>query len=159
MTYEQLVRAGDDPANWISYHGQYNAQRYSRLAQIDRSNVDRLELAWVRQLPVLGQVQTTPLVVDGIMYLTTPENEVYAVDAATGNVFWTYRHDLDDTLALCCSKQSRGVGMLGERLYLTTMDAHLIALDAATGTELWDRKIADHLAGYSMTAAPLVVKT
>ncbi|MXY16481.1 MAG: PQQ-dependent dehydrogenase, methanol/ethanol family [Acidobacteria bacterium] len=158
VTYEQIVRAGDDPANWITYHGQYHAQRYSRLAQIDRSNVGRLELAWVRQLPVLGQVQTTPLVKDGIMYLTTPENEVYALDAATGNVFWTYQHDLSDTLALCCSKQSRGVGMLGERLYLTTMDAHLIALDAATGTELWDRKIADHLAGYSMTAAPLVVK-
>ena len=126
--------------------------------EIDRSNVDRLELAWVRQLPVLGQVQTSPLVVDGIMYLTTPENEVYALDAATGNVFWSYQHDLSETLTLCCSKQSRGVGILGDRLYLTTMDAHLIALDAATGTELWDRKIADHLAGYSMTAAPLVVK-
>ena len=158
VTSEQLVRAGEDPANWITYSGQYHAQRFSRLVEIDRSNVDRLELAWVRQLPVLGQVQTSPLVVDGIMYLTTPENEVYALDAATGNVFWSYQHDLDETLTLCCSKQSRGVGILGDRLYLTTMDAHLIALDAATGTELWDRKIADHLAGYSMTAAPLVVK-
>ena len=158
VTSEQLQRAGDDPANWITYSGQYNSQRFSRLVEIDRSNVDRLELAWVRQLPVLGQVQTSPLVVDGIMYLTTPENEVYALDAATGNVFWSYQHDLSETLTLCCSKQSRGVGILGDRLYLTTMDAHLIALDAATGTELWDRKIADHLAGYSMTAAPLVVK-
>ena len=147
VTYERLVRAADDPANWVTYSGQYHGQRFSRLTQVDRSNVDRLELAWVRQLPVLGQVQTTPLVVDGIMYLTTPENEVYAVDAATGNVFWTYQHDLSDTLTLCCSKQSRGLGMLGDRLYMTTMDAHLIALDAATGTELWDQKIADHLAG------------
>ena len=158
VTSDQLARAGEDPANWITYSGQYNSQRFSRLVEIDRSNVDRLELAWVRQLPVLGQVQTSPLVVDGIMYLTTPENEVYALDAATGNVFWSYQHDLSETLALCCSKQSRGVGILGDRLYLTTMDAHLIALDSATGTELWDRKIADHLAGYSMTAAPLVVK-
>ena len=79
VTYEQLQRAGDDPANWITYSGQYHAQRFSRLAEIDRSNVDGLELAWVRQLPVLGQVQTSPLVVDGIMYLTTPENEVYAL--------------------------------------------------------------------------------
>ena len=91
------------------------------------------------------------------MYLTTPDNAVYALDAATGNVFWTYQHDVSETLALCCGKQSRGVAVRGDRLYLTTMDAHLIALDAATGTELWDRTIADHLAGYSMTAAPLVV--
>ena len=102
-------------------------------------------------------MQTTPLVVDGVMYLTTPENAVYALDAATGNVFWTYQHDVSETLALCCGKQSRGVAVRGDRLYLTTMDAHLIALDAPTGTELWDRTIADHLAGYSMTAAPLVV--
>ena len=158
VTYDHLVRAADDPGNWLMYSGQYHSQRFSRLDEIDRANVGRLELAWVRQLPTLGQVQTSPLVVDGIMYLTTPDNEVYALDAATGHVFWTYTHDLADTLTLCCSKQSRGVAMLGDRLYMTTLDARLVALDAATGTRLWDRQIADNLAGYSMTAAPLVVK-
>ena len=156
--YDQLVRASDDPGNWLMHSGQYHSQRFSSLEQINRANVDGLQLKWVRQLQTLGQVQTTPLVVNGVMYLTTPENEVYALDAETGNVFWTYRHDLSDTLTLCCSKQSRGVGILGDQLYLTTMDAHLIALDSATGTELWDRQIADHLDGYSMTAAPLIVK-
>ena len=158
VTYDRLVRADDEPGNWLMHSGQYHSQRFSRLDRIDRANVGRLGLAWVRQLPTLGQVQTSPLVVDGVMYLTTPENEVFALDAATGHVFWSYRHDLADTLTLCCGKQSRGVAMLGDRLYMTTMDAHLIALDAATGHEVWDRRIADHLAGYSMTAAPLVVK-
>ena len=158
VTYDHLVRAGEDAGNWLMYSGQYDSQRFSRLDEIDRTNVGRLELAWVRQLPTLGQVQTSPLVVDGIMYLTTPDNEVYALDAATGHVFWTYTHDLADTLTLCCSKQSRGVAMLGDRLYMTTLDARLVALDAATGAKLWDRQIADNLAGYSMTAAPLVVK-
>ena len=158
VTYDHLVRAGEDPGNWLMYSGQYHSQRFSRLDEIDRTNVGRLELAWVRQLPTLGQVQTSPLVVDGIMYLTTPDNEVYALDAATGHVFWTYTHDLADTLTLCCGKQSRGVAMLGDRLYMTTLDARLVALDAATGAKLWDRQIADNVAGYSMTAAPLVVK-
>ena len=158
VTYDRLVRAADDPGNWLMYSGQYDGQRFSRLDRISRDNVERLELAWVRQLPTLGQVQTSPLVVDGVMYLTTPDNEVYALDAATGHVFWTYRHDQSDTLTLCCGKQSRGVAMLGGRLYMTTLDARLIALDAATGAELWDRRIADNLAGYSMTAAPLVVR-
>ena len=157
VSSDRLVRADEDPGNWLMYSGQYHSQRFSRLDQITRDNVSELKLSWVRQLPTLGQVQTTPLVVDGVMYLTTPENAVYALDAATGNVFWTYRHDVSETLALCCGKQSRGVAVRGDRLYLTTMDAHLIALDAPTGTELWDRTIADHLAGYSMTAAPLVV--
>lgn len=157
VTPDELVNAGDNPENWVMHSGQYHSQRFSSLTQIDRENVDQLQLAWVRQLPTLGQVQTTPLVVDGVMYLTTPENEVYALDAATGNIFWSYQHDLSDTLTLCCSKQSRGVAISGDRLYMTTMDAHLIALDTATGAEVWDKTIADHLAGYSMTAAPLIV--
>ncbi len=157
VTPDELVNAGDNPGNWVMHSGQYHSQRFSSLTQIDRENVDQLQLAWVRQLPTLGQVQTTPLVVDGVMYLTTPENEVYALDAATGNIFWSYQHDLSDTLTLCCSKQSRGVAISGDRLYMTTMDAHLIALDTATGAEVWDKTIADHLAGYSMTAAPLIV--
>jgi len=157
VTPDELVNAGDNPENWVMHSGQYHSQRFSSLTQIDRENVDQLQLAWVRQLPTLGQVQTTPLVVEGVMYLTTPENEVYALDAATGNIFWSYQHDLSDTLTLCCSKQSRGVAISGDRLYMTTMDAHLIALDTATGAEVWDKTIADHLAGYSMTAAPLIV--
>ena len=157
VTSDMLVRADERPGDWMMYSGQYHSQRFSRLAQIDRSTVDGLELAWVRQLDTLGQVQTSPLVVDDVMYVTTPENEVLALDAATGQVFWSYVHPLEDVLTLCCGKQSRGVAMLGNTLYLATMDARLVALDAATGNVVWNTKVANPLDGYSLTAAPLVV--
>ncbi|MCH2254116.1 MAG: PQQ-dependent dehydrogenase, methanol/ethanol family [Vicinamibacterales bacterium] len=157
VTSDMLVRADERPGDWTMYSGQYHSQRFSRLAQIDRSTVGGLELAWVRQLDTLGQVQTSPLVVDDVMYVTTPENEVLALDAATGQVFWSYVHPLEDVLTLCCGKQSRGVAMLGNTLYLATMDARLVALDAATGNVVWNTKVANPLDGYSLTAAPLVV--
>ncbi len=157
VTNDMLVRADARPGDWTMYSGQYHNQRFSRLTEIDRSTVDGLELAWVRQLDTLGQVQTSPLVVDGVMYVTTPENEVLALDAATGQVFWSYLHPLEDVLTLCCGKQSRGVAMLGNTLYLATMDARLVALDAPTGNVVWNTKVANPLDGYSLTAAPLVV--
>ena len=136
VSYDRLTQAAQDPDNWLMHSGQYHSQRYSQLDAINRDTVSRLRLTWVHQLPTLGQVQTTPLVVDGVMYATTPDNEVYALDATTGKAFWSYQHDTADTLTLCCSKQNRGVAMLGDRLYLATLDARLIALGAATGHEV-----------------------
>jgi len=158
VTPDMLIHAEERPGDWMMYSGQYHSQRFSRLTQIDRSTVRGLQLAWVRQLNTLGQVQTSPLVVDGVMYVTTPENEVLALDAATGQVFWSYVHPLEDVLTLCCGKQSRGVAMLGNTLYLATMDARLVALDAATGHVVWNTEVANYLDGYSLTAAPLVVR-
>ena len=157
VTTDLLVNAADHPGNWMTYSGQYDSQRFSRLTDINRDTVGDLQLGWVRQLDTLGQVQTSPLVVDGVMYITTPENEVLALDAATGQVFWSYIHPLEEALTLCCGKQSRGLAILDDTLYLATMDAHLVALDAATGNVVWDTVVAPHLDGYSMTAAPLVV--
>ena len=157
VTSDMLVRAEEHPGDWTMYSGQYNSHRFSRLTQIDRGTVGGLQLAWVRQLETLGQEQTSPLVVDGVMYVTTPENEVLALDAETGQVFWSYVHPLEDVLTLCCGKQSRGVAMLDNTLYLATMDAHLVALDAASGNVRWNTEVANALDGYSMTAAPLVV--
>ena len=133
VTTDMLAAAADHPGNWMTYSGQYDGQRFSRLTDINRDTVGDLQLGWVRQLDTLGQVQTSPLVVDGVMYVTTPENEVLALDAATGQVFWSYIHPLEEALTLCCGKQSRGLAILGDTLYLATMDAHLVALDAATG--------------------------
>ncbi len=157
VTTDMLVGAAERPGDWVTYSGQYNSQRFSRLGQINQDTVGDLELAWVRQLNTLGQAQTSPLVVDGVMYVTTPENEVLALDAETGQVFWSYIHPLEDVLTLCCGKQSRGVAILGDTLFLATLDAHLVALDAATGNVVWNTVVASHLDGYSMTAAPLVV--
>ena len=157
VTSERLLNASEEPENWLMYSGQYNSQRYSRLTAIDKSNVDHLEVKWVKQLETLADVETTPLVVDGVLYLTQSPSNVIALDASTGSHFWSYEHTLPDKLALCCGRQNRGVAILGETLFLGTLDAKLMALDAKTGAVQWEVQSADPATGYSKTAAPLVI--
>ncbi len=157
VTSERLLKASEEPENWLMYSGQYNSQRYSRLTAIDKSNVDQLEMKWVKQLETLADVETTPLVVDGVMYFTQSPSTVIALDASTGSQFWTYEHTLPEKLSLCCGRQNRGVAILGETLFLGTLDAKLIALDAKTGAIQWETQSADAATGYSKTAAPLVI--
>ena len=157
VTSERLLKASEEPENWLMYSGQYNSQRYSRLTAIDKSNVNQLEVKWVKQLETLADVETTPLVVDGVMYLTQSPSNVFALDASTGSQFWTYEHTLPEKLSLCCGRQNRGVAILGETLFLGTLDAKLIALDAKTGAIQWETQSADAATGYSKTAAPLVI--
>jgi alcohol dehydrogenase (cytochrome c) len=158
VTYERIRDAESDPGNWLTYSGQYHSQRHSPLDQIRRSNADRLRVKWAYQLHTLNEVETSPLVVDGIMYLTRSPSDVIALDAKTGRPFWTYEHQLDPEVNFCCGEQNRGVAILGDRLYLGTLDAHLVALDSKTGFVKWDVDVADSKAGYSKTAAPLAVK-
>ena len=134
------------------------SQRYSRLVQIDKSNVAELQVKWIYQLRTLSDVETSPLVVDGIMYLTQSPSNVVALDGATGRPFWTYEHPLPEKLSLCCGRQNRGVAILGDKLFLGTLDARLIALEAKTGAVIWNVKSAEASEGYSKTAAPIVVK-
>ena len=157
VTSERLLKASEEPENWLMYSGQYNSQRHSRLTAIDKSNVDQLEVKWVKQLETLADVETTPLVVDGVMYLTQSPSNVFALDASTGSQFWSYEHRLPEKLSLCCGRQNRGVAILGETLFLGTLDAKLIALDAKTGAVQWEVQSADPATGYSKTAAPLVI--
>ena len=157
VTSERLLKASEEPENWLMYSGQYNSQRYSRLTAVNKSNVDQLEVKWVKQLETLADVETTPLVVDGVMYLTQSPSNVIALDASTGSQFWTYEHTLPEKLSLCCGRQNRGVAILGETLFLGTLDAKLIALDAKTGAVQWETQSADAATGYSKTAAPLVI--
>ncbi len=158
VTYEHLLQAEAAPENWLMYAGQYSSQRHSRLTQIDQVNVADLEVKWAYQLRTLADVETSPLVVDGVMYLTQSPSNVIALDAATGRPFWTYEHELPEKVSVCCGLQNRGVAILGDTLFLGTVDARLIALDAKTGTIVWDVQSADPAEGYSKTAAPLVVK-
>ena len=106
-------------------------------------------MKWVKQLETLADVETTPLVVDGVMYLTQSPSNVIALDASTGSQFWTYEHTLPEKLSLCCGRQNRGVAILGETLFLGTLDAKLIALDAKTGAVQWETQSADAATGYS----------
>jgi len=158
VTYQHLLEADREPGNWLTYSGSYNSQRHSRLEQINRDNVSELEMKWAFQMRTLEDVETSPLVVDGIMYLTEPPSNAHAVDTRTGRTFWSYTRELPDETHTCCGQVNRGLAMLGEKLYLGTVDAYLVALDSKTGSVLWEVEVADRLAGYSITVAPLVVK-
>lgn len=158
VTWERLINAKDEPENWMMYSGTLDSQRYSRLDQIDKSNVAELEMKWSYQIPVIDRAETVPTVVDGIMFITEAPSNLTAVDARTGRVYWRYDHELPDDLRICCGRNNRGVAILGETLFMSTLDAHLVAIDARTGNVLWDTEVADYEAGYSKTAAPLIVK-
>lgn len=156
--YDRLLNAASEPQNWLMYGGDYSGNRYSRLAQITPANVKNLNLAWVYQSSAAGSWQATPLVVDGIMYLTERPNEVVALDAATGRVFWIYRYNNSAVVAVCCGANNRGLAILNGMLFMGTLDAHLIAIDARSGRAVWTTQVANGKLGYSVTLAPLAVK-
>lgn len=158
VTWERLKNAKAEPQNWLTYSGSMSSQRYSELTSINSQNIDLLELKWSYQIPEIDRAETVPLVVDGIMFITEAPSNLTAVDARTGRVYWRYEHELPEDLRICCGRNNRGVAILGETLYMSTLDAHLVAIDARTGNLLWDKEVADHQAGYSKTAAPLIVK-
>jgi len=158
VSYDRLRNTAKEPHNWLTYGGDYFSQRYSLLTQITAANAKSLALSWVYQSPQTGSWQATPIVVDGIMYLTQRPNDVVALDAASGRVFWVYRYQNDPELVVCCGSNNRGVAILGESLFMGTLDANLIALDARSGRPIWKTKVADSKAGYSITVSPLVVK-
>jgi alcohol dehydrogenase (cytochrome c) len=158
VSWERLMNAADEPENWLMYSATLDAQRHSRLDQVNTGNVSNLELKWAYQIPEIDRAETTPLVVDGIMFITEAPSNVVAVDAVTGRQYWRYDHELPDDLRICCGRNNRGVAILGETLYMSTLDAHLVAIDARTGNLRWDVEVADYSKGYSKTAAPLIVK-
>ncbi len=158
VTWERLLNAAEEPHNWLMYSGTLDSQRYSRLDQVHSRNVSGLELKWAYQLSAFDRAETTPLVVDGVMFITEAPSNVVAVDAATGRRYWSYEHELPEDLRICCGRNNRGVAILGDTLYMSTLDAHLVAIDARTGNLVWDAEVADYRAGYSKTSAPLVVK-
>jgi alcohol dehydrogenase (cytochrome c) len=157
-TFEQLQDAPQAKGNWLTYSGAYNGWRYSPLDELTTANADRLRVKWVYQMQTTHKVETTPLVVDGVMYFTEPPSNVVAVDAATGKRYWRYERVLPSRINVCCGQVNRGVAILGDRVFVGTVDAHLLSLDARTGAVLWDVAVADYKTGHSITAAPLAVK-
>ena len=157
VPFERLRDAAAEPASWLTYSGGYFSQRYSSLDQVTPANIDDLRLQWVYQTAVAGPWQATPLVADGVMYLTQRPNDVVALDARTGRVFWIYRYATPSGQKACCGSNNRGVAVLGDRLFMATLDAHVVAIDATTGTELWNVEVADMDLAYAFTLAPLAV--
>ena len=158
VTSERLVNAAEEPQNWLTYSGNYSSIRHSELRQIAPGNVNDLQLKWVFQAQSLEKFETTPLVVDGIMYLTEAPNTVVAVDAKLGRVFWRYEYNPSNGSRPCCGRVNRGLAILGETLFMATIDAQLIAIDTVTGQPIWKTTVADADTGYAMTLAPLIVK-
>jgi alcohol dehydrogenase (cytochrome c) len=158
VTYERLLKAAEEPQNWLTYNGSYMSNRYSTLKQIDASNVKNLEQKWVLQNRVFGAWQSTPLVVDGIMYLTQRPNDIIAADAKTGRVFWMYRHNTSPDQKACCGSNNRGVAILGDAVFMGTLDGYLVSVDSKTGKLNWKIKVAEMKAAYSITLAPLALK-
>ena len=158
VTSDRLMRAAQEPQNWLTYSGTYMSQRYTTLDQITPANAAKLQMKWTYQVRSLEKFETTPLVVDGIMYFTQSPNDAIAVDAATGRAFWTYSYQPSPASRLCCGLNNRGLGILGDTLFMGTIDSHLIAIDAHSGHPIWNETVADPALGYSITLAPLVVK-
>src|SRR6187399_1150258 len=158
VTADRLLRASEEPQNWITHSGGYASQRHSLLTQITPSNVKNLEMKWILPNQVFGAWQSTPLVVDGVMYVTQRPNDVLAVDARTGRVFWQYRYTNSPDARVCCGANNRGLAILGSTLFMGTLDGHLIAIDAVGGRPLWNVALGDPALGYSITMAPLAVK-
>jgi alcohol dehydrogenase (cytochrome c) len=158
VSFERIQNAAREPHNWLSYSATLDNQRHSLLDEIDTTNVAKLDLQWVWQARSLEKFEATPLVVDGILYTVQAPNDVVALDAKTGRVFWTYHHEPSPEGRPCCGRVNRGVAILGDTLYMGTIDAHLLAIDAKSGRLLWDTVVADASQRYSITMAPNVIK-
>ncbi len=160
VTDEMLLNAANDPANWIMAPRDYSSTRYSPLEQVNAGNVKRLVPVWSFSFGVLDAQNTTPLVLDGVMYVTSSHGRIFAVDARTGAPKWMYAHAMPDDIGkmLCCDLGNRGAALYKDKVFYTTPDAHVIALNRETGKVVWDVVVGDYKAAYTMTVAPLVVK-
>jgi PQQ-dependent dehydrogenase (methanol/ethanol family) len=157
VSQASLNTAGVQATNWLHTNGGYEQLRYYPGNQINTDNVKQLKPAFVVQTDMLESMETAPIVVDGVMYLTTAYDHVYAVNAATGEEYWHYKYKMGPITTFCCGPNNRGVAVAGGKLFLATLDAHLLALDAKTGAVLWNVPVADPDKGYSETMAPTVV--
>ena len=157
VTQEQLNAAAKDENNFLHTNGNYDQTRYFPGKQINTSNVGKLHPAWIFQTEVKESMETTPIVVNGVMYVTTSFDHVYALNAKTGEEYWHYKHAMGPVTTYCCGPNNRGVAVYDDKVYLATLDAKLVALDAKTGSVVWQTEIADPTLGYSETMAPTAV--
>jgi alcohol dehydrogenase (cytochrome c) len=156
-TWEELQKAGEQSVNWLNYGGDLGETRYWPSSLINAKNVGKLHVKWIFQTGVVGSFENTPIVENGVMYVTTPYDHVFAVDAKSGKQLWHYQYKLGKNF-FCCGPNNRGVVVIGDKVLFGTLDAHLVALDKKTGEKVWDTEVADAEVGYSLTSAPAVYK-
>ncbi len=166
LTYERIRNARDEPQNWLTYYGAYDGQRYSPLDEITTENVVRMSPAWVFSFSPQGlhagqstyAFENSPIIVDGVMYISGWDGWVWALDAKNGQLLWQYKHAIPFDTSLCCGNVNRGVAVANGKVYVCSLNAHVLALDATDGSCVWDVVNGDVRAGESLTMAPLVVK-
>ena len=157
VTQDLLNRAATDGNNFLHTNGNYQQTRFYPNSQINTANVQRLHPAWVFQTDVKESLETSPIVVNGVMYVTTSFDHVYALNARTGEEIWHYKQKLGPITTYCCGPNNRGVAVAGDMVYLATLDSKLVALEAKTGKTVWQTDVADPELGYSETMAPTVI--
>jgi PQQ-dependent dehydrogenase (methanol/ethanol family) len=157
VSQAMLDAAEGDAANWLHSNMGYSNSRYHPADQIDTWNVGKLRPVYIFQTAVTESMETAPIVNNGVMYVTTSYNHLYALDAATGKEYWHYKHKMGPVTTYCCGPNNRGVALYRDIVYMATLDAKLVALDAKSGRVLWESQIADPEKGYSETMAPVVV--
>jgi alcohol dehydrogenase (cytochrome c) len=154
VTAERLTNP--EPANWMLYRRTYDGQGFSPLDQINAANVGDLVPVWTFSTGVIEGHEAPPIVNNGVMFVSTPTNQVIALNAKTGEEYWRYKRQLPEDL-FQLHPTNRGVGLWQDKLYLATTDDHLVALDAKTGKVVWDKKVQDYKKGQYMTLMPLIV--
>ncbi len=159
VPFERITKAGAAPGDWLTYSGNYQAHRFSGLTQITPANAAGLKVRWVYQASGPGRLETSPVVVDGVMYITQPPSTVKALDLRTGRPLWTWQRPMPNDLdTIGFGRTNRGVAVLDDTVFIGTLDSHMVALDARSGAVRWDTVVADYKLGYCITVAPLAIK-
>ena len=157
VSQQQLDNAAKDSSNFLATNGNYEQTRFYPNDQINRNNVAHLHPAWIFTTEVKESLETSPIIINGVMYVTTSFSHVYAVDAKTGQQIWHFKPKLGPVTTFCCGPNNRGVAVYDDKVYVATLDSKLYALDAKSGDVVWQVQIADPEKGYSETMAPTAV--
>ena len=158
VTEADLLAGAADPEKWLLYAGDYASLRHSPIDDIHRGNVAQLQVVWAFPTGTRHQFEVSPTVYDGVMYVSSSDNRLFALDAVTGELFWRYDHQQPDDLRLCCGRVNRGVGISGDTVLMATLDAKLLAFHRLTGELQWEATLANYAEGYSATSMPMIVK-
>ena len=154
----EIAGANDRLHEWLTYSHTLDGQRFSPLSQITSANAGSMKILWVHQLEsVENEVEATPIVANGVMFVSEPPNAVVALVAKTGDQIWRRTWDLPEKLAICCGKHNRGVAILDSTFFVGSMDGRVFALNALDGSTKWEKKVAEPGDGYSITTAPVVI--
>ena len=157
ITTKDLLDGLANPSRWLTHSGDYAGQRFSPLTQITAANVDQLAAQWTFQTGVVNKFEATPIVIDGMLYVTGALNHAWAIDGRTGRQVWHYQRTLPQGLKVCCGLVNRGFAVHRDRLFMVTLDAHFVALEMKTGQSDFRHRIATVKDGFAGTGAPLIV--